>query len=120
MPQIKLKVSGMERTETLVKLIDTKLAQVERLLPKGVTDATFEVELGKATKHHKSGKIFRAETNISYKGTLHRAEGVAETIESAIDIMKNELKAELRKGRTKKKDAARAGSRTLKKMVRGG
>jgi ribosome-associated translation inhibitor RaiA len=84
-----------------------------------VQDATFEVELGKATKHHKSGKIFRAETNISYKGTLHRAEGVAETIENAIDIMKNELKAELRKGRTKKKDVARAGSRTLKKMVRG-
>lgn len=116
---IKVKTSGIETSDTLTAFLETKLAQVERLLPKGAS-AVFEIELGKATKHHKTGKIFRAEANLSYGSMLYRAEGVEETIETAIDVMKNELKTELRKNRTKRKDVARDGGRELKRRVRGG
>ncbi len=116
---MKVKTSGIDMTEKLLDTLEKKLAQVERLLPAGAKSAIFEIELGKATKHHKTGKIYRAEANISYGPVIHRAEGVEETIEAAIDVMKNELKAELRKGRTKKKDEARKGGRELKRRVRG-
>jgi ribosomal subunit interface protein len=116
--RIKVKASGIETTEKILDILEKKLAQVERLLPKGA-NAVFEIELGKATKHHKTGKIFRAEANLSHGPMLYRAVGTEETIEIAIDVMKNELKSELRKNKTKRKDVARKGGRELKRRVRG-
>ena len=116
---LKVKASGIIYTDTLRVLVEKKIAQLSKLLPKSASDAVFEVELGKATKHHKNGKIYRAEINLSYGSTVHRAEEIAETIESAIEATKDELKVELSKRRGKRKEAARTGGRTLKKMVRG-
>jgi ribosomal subunit interface protein len=116
--RIKVTARGIEYTKKLEDTLEKKLLQVDRLLPRGVVNATYEVELGKASKHHKTGKIYRAEVNLSYNDVLHRAVGTEETIENAIDVMKNELKSELRKTRTKSKDIARDGGRELKRRIR--
>lgn len=116
---LKVKASGITYTEKLRTLVEKKIAQLSKLLPQSASDAMFEVELGKATKHHKSGKIHRAEINLSYGSTVFRAEETATTIEEAIEVAKDELKIELGKRRGKKKEAARKGGRELKRMVRG-
>ena len=117
-PNIKVKASGVEYTDKLAVLVEKKIMQLVKLLPRSASDAVYEVELSKATKHHKSGKIYRAEINISYGSILHRAEDVAETLEIAIEIVKDELKTELSKTRGMKKEAARKGGRALKSMIR--
>ena len=119
MSRITVKGKEVERTKKLDALLEKKIPQLERLLPPAGKNAAIEIELGKATGHHKSGAIYRAEINLSYGKHLHRAEAAADSIENALDEATSELKAELRKARTKKKDVARKGSRTLKKMVRG-
>lgn len=116
--EIKVKASGIKYTDELRDLVLKKIPQISKLLPKSASDAVFEIELGKATKHHKSGNIFRAEINVSYNSIVHRAEEAAPSIEEAFEIAKDELKSELRKGRTKKKDIARKGGRELKARIR--
>lgn len=117
--KFKVKASGIEYTDTLRAYLEKKLKMLERLLPKTAPDIIFEVGLGKSTKHHKSGKIYRAEINLSYGAVMHRAEADAETIEIAIDEMKKELKAEISKRRGKREEKARNGGRILKKMIKG-
>jgi ribosomal subunit interface protein len=119
MSYTKIKVSGIARTEALETFIEKKLAQIARLLPTRATDIALDIDLGKATKHHKTGNIFRAEINLSYASHMHRAVGVADTIERAFDVAKNELKAELRKSKTKPKALARKGGRVGKQALRG-
>lgn len=114
-----MKASGVEYTKALRVHLEQKLEQLERLLPKTASDISFECELGKSTKHHKSGKIYRAEINLSYGSTMHRAEAVAETIKIAIDEMKKELKAELLKQRGKHAEKKLKGGRILKRMIKG-
>lgn len=116
--EIKVKASGIEYTDILRSLVEKKIPQLEKLLPKSATDPVFEIELGKATKHHKSGKIYRAEINVSYGSVVHRAEEIAVSIEEAFEVAKDELKGELTKQRGKSKVAIREGGRILKKMVR--
>lgn len=116
--KIKVKASGIEYTDKLRALVEKKIPQLEKLLPKNATDAVFDIELGKATKHHKSGKIYRAEINLSYGSVVHRAEETSVTIEEAFEVTKDELKGELTKQRGKRKAAVLKGGRILKKMVR--
>ncbi len=116
---LKVKASGITYTDALRELVEKKVAQLVKLLPRSASDAVFAVELGKATKHHKTGKIYSAEITLSYGSTVHRSEETSTTIEEALEITKDELKVELSKRRGKKKEAARKGGRTLKKMMRG-
>lgn len=115
--RIKVKASSVEYTPKLRAYLESKLLQLDKLIPKRASDAKYEIELGKATKHHKSGLIYRAEINLSYGSTMNRAVAVDTTIIRAIDAVKEEIKTELRKGRGKKKEEARKGARLLKKMV---
>lgn len=118
--RIKVKASGIEYTDKLRTYLESKLLQLERLIPKTASNPKYEIELGKATKHHKSGMIYRAEINLSYGAVLNRAEATETTIIRAIDAVKEEIKTELRKGRGKKKEDARKGARVLKKMIQNG
>ncbi len=118
--RIKVKASGVEYTDKLQVYLEAKLVQIDKLVPNGASEAIYEVELGKATNHHKSGLIYRAEINLSYGSVLHRAEATETTIIRAIDAVKEEIKTELRKGRSKKKEIARKGARVIKKIIRGG
>jgi ribosomal subunit interface protein len=119
-PDIKVKSSGIEYTEKLATYVEKKIRQLDKLIPENAKDALYEIELGKATKHHKTGKIFRAEINLSYGSTLHRAVAEDTKIEYAVDAIKEELKAEITKSRTKKKEAARKCARGAKKIAQGG
>ena len=119
-PDIKVKSSGIEYTDKLQAFVEKKIHQLDKLIPEHARDALYEIELGKATKHHKTGKIFRAEINLSYGSVLHRAEATGTKIEYAVDAIKEELKAEITKSRTKKKEIARKSARDVKKISRGG
>lgn len=119
-PTIKVKSSGIDYTEKLAAYVEKKIRQLDKLVPESAKDALYEIELGKATKHHKTGKIYRAAINLSYGSILHRAEATDVKIEYAVDAIKEELKTEITKSRTKKKEVARKSARGAKKLAQGG
>lgn len=114
---IKTKATKIEITDKLSKYLDTKLAQVARIIPKKAKDVTCAVELEKITKHHKAGKVYRAEINVRVEGILFRSEATEESIEEAIDYAKNEMKEEIKKNGDRAKTQRRKGGKMVKDMM---
>jgi len=119
-PHIQIKTTNYELTEATREILEKRLATLERLLPKDEATTICEVELSKITEHHHAGKIYRVEVNLSFGGKLIRAEATEETIESAIDQVKGQLKTELRKMNDKGESLFRRGARRAKEMLRFG
>lgn len=118
LPILKVKSTGMDMTPKIGAYLDSKMSQIEKLLPKDETAISLSVELEKITKHHQSGKIFRAEFNLKVAKALFRSEAVAESIEAAIDEAKDEVRAELKKYTAKRTTHVRAGARKAKRLLR--
>lgn len=114
-PTINTKTKNFDLTPELQIVLEKRLMTLERVLPKD-TEVMCEVELEKITEHRQAGKIYRAEVNISYEGKLVRAEATEETMENAIDHMKNEVKRELEKIQSRAESLFLRGARKAKKL----
>lgn len=115
---LKIKSTGLENDAKAIKYLESKMPQLARVLPKDVSAVSCDVELEKTTKHHTTGKIYRAEFNVRMGKTLFRAEELAESIEAAIDAAKDEVKSEITKAMTKRKTMVRKGAREMKRRIR--
>lgn len=79
------------------------------------------VELGKTTRHHRKGDVYRAELNLDIPGLgVIRAETETDNLHSAIDLVRDEVTRELKKWKEKNMDKTRSGSRELKRRLRRG
>jgi ribosomal subunit interface protein len=106
----------MTITPNLTALLEQKFNPLGKLLD-GKVELWCEIELERVTPHH-SGKIFRAEVNLSQGGTFFRAEATEESIEEAIDVARNELKRELERAHGKRQTLWKRGRQAIKKMLR--
>lgn len=59
------------------------------------------LEIGKITRHHQKGDIFRAEAQMRFPGKSLRAESERENLKLAITEIKDELQRELKKHKEK-------------------
>lgn len=95
-----------ERTESY---IIKRMRTIERIIGKILL---VEVEVGL----DKKGK-FRVEAMVKTPYNLYRAEETTESIEGSIDIVENELKAQIRKDKEKVRDLRKRGKRSIKKKT---
>ncbi len=116
-PQINTKATNITITPQLETLLHQKLEALGKFIDD--TAAHCAVELEKMTDHQ-SGKIYRAEVNLTVHGTLYRTEATEEQIEQAIDEVRDELKRELQKASGKRQSLMKRGGQTLKNMLRFG
>ncbi len=116
-----LKATNLIVDEKTRAYLEQKLNSLERLLSSNdPSSIKCQVELGKVTDHHASGKIFRGEINLFVGGTLFRAVALEENLETAIDIAKDELKRELGKHKDKGQSLLRRSGARIKKLLRFG
>lgn len=94
-----------------------KMEAVEKFT-KGKKAVKIEIELAKKT-HSKKGDVFYAEINLAVEGKFFRATSEGETIEAAIDDMKDEILRELRKEKTRRTEVARRKEGRVKRALRG-
>lgn len=92
-------------TPPLRVFIEDKMGDLDHLLSDYV--ATAKVEVGKPSKHHRSGPVFYAEANVKVNGKLLRAQAKHEDVRSAIVDVKEELRIQIGKLKEKKRDLAR-------------
>ena len=97
----------------IVKLVD-KLLRDENL----IKPASLDIEIELETRHHKKGRIWRAEVNLSLPKTFLRAEAEAEDIRSAIDLVQAELSTELRKYKEKRAGKNRRRQRIVREELK--
>lgn len=114
-PYINIKAKNFEATEVITALLEKRMATLEKVLPQG--DIVCDVELEKMTGQH-AGKIYRAEINIAYAGKVVRAEAQEESMETAIDHAKGEMKRELEKIQSRSESLFRRGARKAKNLLR--
>lgn len=118
-PTINIKATNINLDTELRTLLEQKMSSLEKFIPDGETDLNCDAELEKVTAQQ-SGRIYRAEVNLFVAGNLYRAEATEEQMEHAIDVVRDEIKRELRKALDKRRSRLRRGGQAIKRMMRFG
>jgi putative sigma-54 modulation protein len=119
--QITIKATNLELTQEIRDYLNEKIGSLEKF--KGELDGsvTARAEVGVTTGHHRQGKIFRAEVNLSVPGgnqKVLRAVAEREDLFAAIDEVKDKLQRGLKKYRRGLVARQRRGARISKRLGR--
>ena len=97
--------------------LQKKLAAVEKMIDPADTLASAEIEVERTTRHHRQGKIFRAEINLQTALGKFRVEAYGDSVSTALDYMKDEIQVELARKKDKIIMQTRAGGRRAKDLL---
>ncbi len=115
---IKIRSVNFDITPAIDEYVNKKISSLEKFL-EGKDGIICEVEIGRTTKHHKSGDIFKAEVNIIVPGSK-QIYAVTEEVDlySAIDIVRDEAEREIISERSRKATLFRRGSAKIKNLLK--
>ena len=116
---INIKATNIKLTPEISEYIGKRLQTLDTLVAKDDTTVMCDIEVGRTTKHHQKGNVFRAEIQVSIKGDRFRAVAEKETLYDAIDTAKNEAARELRRHKQKQSRLFKKGGAKLKDIMRG-
>jgi ribosomal subunit interface protein len=117
--RINIKATNMELTPEISAYLNNKLESLEKLVRQKDESAMADVEVGRTTKHHHSGDIFRAEINLHIGQKSFRAVREASNLFGAIDEAKDQMMDELRTNKGKTIRLIRRGGQKIKAAVKG-
>ena len=116
---IQIKNTNLELTQAISDYLYKKLSDLENLVSHHDKDALCRVEIGKTTKHHKSGDVFRAEINLRMKGENVYVVSEREDLYAAIDEVKDESIKKVKSYKGKRETLYLRGKAKVKKMMKG-
>ena len=105
-------------TDEVREFLEKKLEKLEKLLDKKDTATLIRIELGTNAGGSRTGDLYRAEINITFRGGFARAEAARDSLHAAIDEAVTEARREIRKSRTKHRDLVRRGAARVKDFFR--
>lgn len=117
---LSIKGTNLKLTPSIYKYIDEKLNKdLEKYVPRRDASAEAWVEVGKTTRHHHKGQVFRAEMQIKLSGgQTIRSEAEEWDLRLAIDTVKDELQRELKKYKARQIAKYRKGARDAKQETK--
>lgn len=115
-----IKATNFEITPAISEYLDVKIIQLDKYVSKDDESIKCDIEIGKTTKHHRSGNIFRVEINVAIGKKVFRAVAEEETIYAAIDKAKDEITKHLRRNKDKKSTLFKRGGKKIKDILRFG
>jgi len=101
--KINIKATGVDLTPSLKTYIKDKLGALSRFV-KGFDAAgqpEIWLEVARVTKHHHKGSVFKAEADLRLPKKILRAEHLDIDVRTAIDVLRNKLRLEIEKYKTK-------------------
>ena len=96
-----------------------KLAHLEKFLDSTDESILCEVELGKTTRHHRGGDVFRTEINLHIAGKNLRAVSETDELFASIDTAKDEMARELQLNKDKKVSLLKRSGAQIKNILKG-
>jgi ribosome-associated translation inhibitor RaiA len=114
---ISIKATGHTLTEETRDLLDAKFAKLGKLSGEG---AQLACEIEESIAAVRAGGRYRAEGNLSIDGKLFRAEAMHETLEGAVDRVRNDLVREVRQSKSRTRRLAKRGGALVKGWLRFG
>ena len=91
-----IKATNIELTGALEQWVRMRLeplAKLEKTLQE--KDVEIWVEIGRTSKHHRKGDIFRAEAQMRLPGKSIRAEATTSNLRKSINQVRNKLQREI-------------------------
>ena len=117
--KINIKATNIDLTQALSDYTNQKIGQIEKFIKSNDDSVLCNVEIGTNTKHHQSGKIFRAEINLRVSGKEFRAVSEKEDLYVAINDAKEEMIETIKSRKTKQRTRLRRGSEKIKNIIKG-
>ncbi len=96
--KLSLRSKNLIVTPALKIYIESKLLKpLQRLLKKAVLQESLILDLviSRSTRHHRKGKVYRAEANLKIDGTMLRAEVEHEDVRASCDLLEEELERQI-------------------------
>lgn len=112
-----IKTTHCDLTPDISTYLDERIATIARLVDPIDDAATCAVELARETAHQ-HGRIWRAEMNLMVKGEVIRVEATEESLQAAIDEVKDEMTQRVRKIKGKRESLFRKGTAAIKNAFR--
>lgn len=129
--KIIIKTTNVKLTPALTQYVQDKIGSLEKFIEDLVGKEYFEhflgkgkakveawVEIGKTTRHHRKGLIFRAEVQLRFPGKSVRAEALSGNLRRAVAQVKDELQRELKEYKGKAATLAKRRARVAKKELK--
>lgn len=118
--KINIKATGIELTPAISAYVNKKILPIEKYLDrKSSSDTVAQVEVGKSTRHHKAGNVFRAEVHITGVGIDLYAVREMEDLYAAIDVVKDEIVQNILQLKGKRETLMRRGAKMMKSVMKG-
>jgi ribosomal subunit interface protein len=105
-------------TPDISAYLEKRLSALDKFLL-GKEEAIVDVEIGRTSKHHQSGDIFRAEINVHVGTKGFRAVSETSDLLASIDEAKDEMLGELRSDKGKSMHLIRRGGQKVKALIKG-
>lgn len=95
--------STADLTSTLEAYIEQKLAPLAKFLKRfeEAGEVELRLEIGRTTRHHRKGDVFKAIADLRLPHQVLRAEEYAEDVRKAIDQARDTLRLEIDKYKTR-------------------
>ncbi len=110
-------VNPKELSDTARNLTDERFVSVERVLAKRSEIARLSMDINKETKQ-RHGRIFAVTCNLSVDSNRYTATASADTLEQAIDMVRDDMLRLVRSSRGKAMRLLRKGGAKIKKLLR--
>lgn len=112
---VSTKGTNVKIVPSILEYLDEKIVgMVEKLIKKSDELIKLDLEVGRITRHHRHGKVFRAEANLTVGSRNLYADAVGEDLHEAIDLLEEELEREIKKFKTKRIALERKSARKFK------
>ncbi len=124
--RINIKATNIKLDEALKVWVEKKIGEIEKFLVdfgsreyfKEKPNLEVKIEIGKTTRHHLKGEVFRAEAQLHLPKQTIRTEAISEDLRDAICQVKDELQREVKKYKGKRIARARRWARKVKELTR--
>ncbi|HLD17864.1 MAG TPA: ribosome-associated translation inhibitor RaiA [Patescibacteria group bacterium] len=102
-----IKGTNIELTDAIKAYVTDKLEVIEKLTQDFEPAVELDAEVGKTTTHHNKGPFFFAELNMRVPGEVLRAVKETEDLYEAIDLVKDDLRRQVKEYKDRLSDAHR-------------
>lgn len=116
--KINTKATNISLTPSISEYVEKKINMLEKFFA-GSDEVLVNVEVGKVSRHHKSGDIFRAEIKIVDGGEVYYAAAETEDLYSSIDEVKDEVISSMTSKKKKAVRLVRKGGAQIKNLLKG-
>jgi len=116
---IKIKATNFEITPAIEDYIGKRISSLDKFARDKDGSARCDIEVGKTTKHHRSGDVFRAEINLHVSGKNFYAVSEKDDLYAAIDEVRDEIAYALTSYKDRTITVMRRGALKVKNMLKG-